>query len=293
MGHYLQKRWKKIKIYEKAVIYLFVCLTILLFIFHENAGNCALDIIINFSIIFLIFFISPLMDVQKNKILCIIRYWYLIIALPFIYWYIGKFIHLIFPTLFDHYIISFETALFGIHPNIWIQKFVFPLLTEMMQISYAIYWFIIPVGAAIFYFHQEYKKLDFVLFYTFITFFISYLIFILLPVAGPRIVMADQISASYNGILLTSLLRSFVADVGLLGGAFPSSHVAVAVVILIFVWKYHPDTGKKYILPAVIALSLATVYGQYHYVTDVIAGLGLGLISGIIGMKHSELALSR
>jgi membrane-associated phospholipid phosphatase len=293
MVHYLKQRWGKIKLFEQAVIYLFVCLTILLVVFKQRIENQPLFIIFNMIMILLIIFISPFIDDRKNKLLHFIRYWYLVIAIPFIYWYIGNFIHLIFADLFDRYIISFETALFGEHPNIWIQKMVSPLLTEIMQISYATYWFIIPIGAAIFYFHRQYKKLELVLFYTFTTFFISYLLFIFLPVAGPRIIMADRLSVPYKGILLTPILRNFIADVGLKGGAFPSSHVAVALVILIFIWKYYPATAKKYILPIVSTLSLATIYGQYHYVTDVIAGLFLGLLFGTIGIKHAELILSR
>ena len=292
MYHYLKQQLRKLKLFEQAVIYLFISLTLILILFKHRIEDQALFIILNMIIMLFIIFISPLIDDKKNKLVHFIRYWYLVIAIPFIYWYIGKFIHLIYPGLFDHYIISFETALFGQHPNIWIQKIVSPLLTEIMQISYAIYWFIIPIGAAIFYFHREFKKLELVLFYTFITFFISYLLFILLPVAGPRNIMADQISAPYKGILLTPILRNFVANVGLKGGAFPSSHVAVALVILIFIWKYYPVTAKRYILPVFSALSLATVYGQYHYVTDVIAGLILGIIFGIIGIKHADLILS-
>ena len=125
-------------------------------------------------------------------------------------------------------------------------------------------------------------------FYTLITFFISYILFILLPVAGPRFILTDQITVSYDGLLLTSSLRNFVANAGHRGGAFPSSHVAVAVVVLIFLWKYYPKIAKKYFLAAVIALSLATIYGQYHYITDVIAGLILGMTFGLIGIKHAE-----
>ena len=45
-------------------------------------------------------------------------------------------------------------------------------------------------------------------------------------------------------------------------------------------------TAKHIFLPLVIALSLATVYGQYHYVTDVFAGLIMGLIIGFWGGRQ-------
>ena len=70
---------------------------------------------------------------------------------------------------------------------------------------------------------------------------------------------------------------------GFRGGAFPSSHVGVAVVILLFMWRFKPKVAVAVFLPIVIALSLATVYGQYHYFTDVIAGLVMGISIGLYG----------
>ncbi|MFQ5584933.1 MAG: phosphatase PAP2 family protein, partial [Calditrichia bacterium] len=99
--------------------------------------------------------------------------------------------------------------------------------------------------------------------------------------------IAGQITAPYKGLWLTGMLRKLVENSGLHGGAFPSSHVAVAVVVLYFVWHYFPRTGKYAFLPAVIALSLSTVYGQYHYVTDMLSGLLMGIIIGNIGLRHT------
>jgi membrane-associated phospholipid phosphatase len=199
---------------------------------------------------------------------------------------------LVFPDVLDHYIISFEEKIFGQLPNIWVQKYENPYLTELMQLCYAVYWFTIPVGAAIFYFKKRYDVFEYMLFFVLITFFLSYLMFIFIPVAGPRFMIMDQIYAAYKGLFVTLFLRGFVENAGLRGGAFPSSHVAVAITILFFIWKYYPKIAKRGFLPAVIGLTLATVYGQYHYFTDVVVGLVMGIVIGLIGVRFTLKRLS-
>jgi membrane-associated phospholipid phosphatase len=96
----------------------------------------------------------------------------------------------------------------------------------------------------------------------------------------------------YEGFLFTDLLRGFIKKAAYRGGAFPSSHVGVAVTILVILWQFRPRIARNIFLPLVIALSLATVYGQYHYVTDVIAGLLMGLGIGFWGAGRMKKKLS-
>jgi membrane-associated phospholipid phosphatase len=55
------------------------------------------------------------------------------------------------------------------------------------------------------------------------------------------------------------------------GGAFPSSHVAVAICTLYFSCRHLPRIRHIHLV-AVIAMCLATVYCRYHYAVDVAAG---------------------
>lgn len=288
----LSQRWSTLKLFDKIVICFFFTLNVLIVFFHQNISYPFIRFAAYSGTILIILFIIPILNSSTNKILHFLRHWYIILTITFIYWSIGHLIHMIFPGLFDEYIISFEERIFGQLPNVWVQQYENALLTEVMQISYAIYWATVPVGAAIFYFTKRYREFEYMLSFTLLTFFLSYLLFILIPVAGPRFIIADQIYASYEGLLVTGFLRRFVEGAGLLGGAFPSSHVAVAIVVLFFVWKYYPKIGKRAFLPAVIALSVATVYGQYHYLTDVIAGAAMGLLIGWVGVRYAKTRLN-
>jgi membrane-associated phospholipid phosphatase len=62
------------------------------------------------------------------------------------------------------------------------------------------------------------------------------------------------------------------------GAAFPSSHVAIALVTLYFTWRYLPRLRWIH-LALVIGLCVSTVYCRYHYVVDVFAGM---LVAGLL-----------
>ena len=66
------------------------------------------------------------------------------------------------------------------------------------------------------------------------------------------------------------------------GGAFPSTHVSGSVVALICAWRYARWWGVA-LLPLVVSICVATVYGRYHYFVDVAAGIVMAVIGVGIG----------
>lgn len=284
----LIRRWRELKPVDRALISFFLVLNGLILIFHGNLPRWPWHLAKHLLICFLILFLVPPLQWRKARWADFIRQWYPVVSIPFIYWNMAYFIHLVFPGEFDPFIISTETAIFGVLPNITVQKLVTPVLTEVMQVFYATYWFMIPSGAALLYFGNREDIYDSYLYYMTLTFFASCLVFILFPVAGPRFFIVDQISAEYRGLFVTGFLRGFVEEAGLRGCAFPSAHVAVAVVVMRFVRIEHPRLAGWVLLPAVVGLSLATIYGQYHYLTDVVAGLVLGITVSWIGVRKAR-----
>ncbi len=128
------------------------------------------------------------------------------------------------------------------------------------------------------------------------SFFIFYLIFLLLPVAGPQFyfkaVGVDQILAGHfppvgtwfsshtdmlpapgnaHGVfyqLVASSQQSGERPIA----AFPSSHVGLSTIVLLLSRRHVPRL-TKYLLPFWLLLCCATVYIQAHYLVDAIAGL--------------------
>ena len=283
--------WNRLKLFDRNLIIYFSLLSLVILIFHQNISQWFGRFLLHLLLMAAIISVIPWLDQKEHPLVRFIRNWYIVFAFPFLYWDVGPLLHAVFPGEFDHLIIQVDRLIFGTLPNIWVQGIVRPGLTDIMQLSYSIYWITIPLGGAIFYFRKEFSHFERLLFYVTFTFFLSYFIFIFFPVAGPRFYLADQIHANYHGFFISNLLRSFVQNVGFRGGAFPSSHVGVAVVILIYVWHFRPRIAQFLFLPLVIALSLATIYGQYHYFTDVLAGLMMGTIIGFRAGRKSRQVL--
>lgn len=283
MNFNMKRRWQSLKLFDKNPVIYWLLLSVVLIFFHRNSDHWYLLVLLNFVYIAAVLIFVPMLDHQKSAFAHFVRYGYIIAILPLLYLQVKPFLHIIHLQEFDPSILRFEKLVFGEVSNIWVQQFVKPPLTEFMQVSYSLYWITIPLGGFLFYFGKEYRLYEYLMHYVTITFFLSYFIFIFFPVAGPRFFIAGQITAQYRGLFFAHYLRDFMTHAGFRGGAFPSSHVGVAVVILFFMWRFKPKVAVTVFLPIVIALSLATVYGQYHYFTDVIAGLVMGISIGLYG----------
>ena len=66
------------------------------------------------------------------------------------------------------------------------------------------------------------------------------------------------------------------------GGAMPSSHVAGALGVVIYAFRYlRPWFWAA--LGLLVPMTFSTVYNSYHYATDIIAGLIAGWFFYLIG----------
>jgi membrane-associated phospholipid phosphatase len=107
------------------------------------------------------------------------------------------------------------------------------------------------------------------MFYCLCSFFIFYIIFILVPVAGPQFYYSFPDNQVPEGYFFSWLMRS-IQDLGEKPtGAFPSSHVGLTIIAMILLYK----NARKYfyaILPVAITLVVATIYIKAHYLIDAV-----------------------
>lgn len=204
------------------------------------------------------------------------------------------------PNL-DHIFASIEQDIFGCQPAlIWCQKFSSPIIAEMMDFGYAMYYpmFVFLILIIFFRKYTEFNRVSFVIL---TSFYIYYVIYDLLPVTGPQYYYLaaglDNIAAGsfpdvanyfathsealptpgYEDGIFHYLVESAHETGERPTAAFPSSHVGVATITMIMAmrlrqWKYAAVWAVPYVL-----LCLATVYIQAHYAIDAIAGLLTGI----------------
>jgi membrane-associated phospholipid phosphatase len=185
---------------------------------------------------------------------------------------------LFFPWQDDR-VLTWEKAILGFQPLVAIQKFYTVGLSEWMFFVYVGYVIIYPVlGAILFFKHGEEANEDY-LFHLGLINLVCGLGFILFPVASPmnwpkiRSLLTTPLTAGFFG----SVAEWIRANVHQPGGAIPSPHCAVATVMWFMSLKY-TRRGFIWLAPVMISLYLSTVYGRFHYLTDMVLGIVAGLL---------------
>jgi membrane-associated phospholipid phosphatase len=211
-----------------------------------------------------------------------LRYWYIPLFLTVFYEQIDAFILGLHGRYFDHVIYNFEKWLLSVHPSVWMEGFARPVLTEIMKIAYHSYYWIGPLLGISLYIRRDLIPFRRLLFSVSLAFFISYFGFILFPVLGPRYALSNLYKGPLEGYAVTAL-QNFIMEHGdIRGGCMPSSHVAVAFVVLLLAWIYRRKMAL-WLTPVVVMLCVSTVYNRYHYVSDVVAGIAVGLVAFLWG----------
>lgn len=189
---------------------------------------------------------------------------------------LGGLIASLHATTFDPFLIAVDHALFGVHPTVWMERLISPLLTSLLQFAYISYYFI-PLSLGIVLIARgRFGAFEEVLFGILLCFYLSYVGYLLVPAIGPRFTLSHlqtrplQVSPFIATIQETlNALEKNKTD------AFPSGHTAVSLMCLYYAWKEREKLLFAGLLPMVTGLIIATVYLRYHYVIDVIAGIAL------------------
>ncbi len=159
-------------------------------------------------------------------------------------------------------------------------------LSEFLHLSYISYLAFMPVVGGIWYVTGRRDAFhELILLFT-ATIAIGYTFFILWPVDSPYYLL-DPPGEPLAGHFFYELVH-FVSDRGgARGGAFPSAHVSVACIVWLVAWTRDRRLAL-WLTPLVAGILVATVYGRFHYVLDVIAGV---LLAGAVysAYRYAEL----
>lgn len=213
-----------------------------------------------------------------------------IVIVAIIFNSLGDLITGIRPLYYDDFLIRIDHALFGVHPTVWMERFNNPLLTGLLQAAYISYYGM-PIALALaLYFRENKNAFNSAVFAILLCFYLSYIGYLLVPAIGPRFTLSHIQTADLRADPATLWIRQALD--GLEHNktdAFPSGHTAVALVTLVYSWKYREKVLFRILVPAVSALIISTVYLRYHYVVDVIAGVLLAALTVLIAPKTHRL----
>ena len=176
----------------------------------------------------------------------------------------------------DQGVLDLEQAVLKAQPALWLQRFVRPWLTEWLMFCYVIYLALYPALGALLWDRGGEAALEHYLLALGLANLACDLGFVLCPVAGPVPFMGDQFTVPLRGWGWTWLAELMRSQAHYVGGTIPSPHCAAATVMWGAAWRAHRPAFWT-LSPVIVSLYLSTVYGRFHYLTDVAAGLAVAL----------------
>lgn len=217
-----------------------------------------------------------------------LRWWYPAFLFLFCFEAVGHMTHLIIPDYIDVSLVSADRTIFGTDLTPWFQNAAHPWLTEIMYFCYTAFYFFIPGIGIPLYLRwrgdrvlpeatpfREYLAVISVIFLG------CYLHFLFTPAGGP------VFYADYPGPVLKlhggpiTALEQWIFDNGtIVGGAFPSSHVAAAIATAIYAVRYR--IAPWFFAPVAVGMGMSTVYNGYHYGVDVLYGMIIAILVVVV-----------
>ncbi len=228
-------------------------------------------------------------DERQNRLAALVRLVYPALLFTFFYRATGSTVLMFFDHFFDPQLTAFERYLLGVNPSLYIDRHFTHLvwLNEIFSFGYFSYYFMIPGFLLLAFLKRHDRIIKSSMTAICATFYFSYLVFSLFPVESPRWFFAGRYVNDLFGSVFRPMVQFVVEVGGLRGGGMPSSHVAVALVIMIYCLKYYRRLGLV-LVPVNLLLALGTVWGRFHYVSDVAAGILVGIVSVIIVWKFYD-----
>ncbi|MBI5388640.1 MAG: phosphatase PAP2 family protein [Verrucomicrobia bacterium] len=235
-----------------------------------------------------------------NRPLDFLRHFYPILLYTGLYHETGLLNQMLYTGYLDPHFLRLEKWLFGWQPGLELmERFPSRLAAEVLYGAYFSYYLMIAgVGLALLV-RDRRQFAHFISVVSFL-FYACYLIYIFTPVVGPRILcrgIVDQalppdvvpaamittpasVEAGFFFQVMAWIYERFETP----GAAFPSSHVAVALCTVYFSFRYLRPIRWVHLAVAAL-LCVSTVYGRYHYVVDVVAGMATVAVLLPLGNK--------
>ena len=203
-----------------------------------------------------------------------VRGWYPVALIPITYKELSYLIPLIHPRDFDGALAAIDHRLLGVNPTVWLERFTWPPLTEVLQLTYSSYYLLPIILGVVLWRSGRFGEFHFWVFIVVLGFYLSYLGYITVPAIGPRFLpeIVQAQTKPLTGIWLFQPVRAMLDRAeGITRDCFPSGHTELTLLVLYYAHRFHRKTFW-WLLPLGTGVVISTVYLRYHYVVDIVAG---------------------
>ncbi|MGH8014573.1 MAG: phosphatase PAP2 family protein [Candidatus Zixiibacteriota bacterium] len=263
--------------FDKFIIGYCLLMVLLILVFGRPVKEY-IDEILTYSLAAVLAVLVPLFfDETRGRFSAFVRLMYAAILFGVFYRTTGGQMFLIFDRFFDYQLVAFETMLYGIEPTRFIDQYLLsPPVNEFFSFTYFCYYLMIPAFLITTFVKKDYDIIRHYLTAAMLTYGVSFLLFFLYPIEGPRWHFAGQYIQEVEGFIFRDLVNLVIANGAVRGGCMPSSHIAIALIIMMSCFKHYRRWGWIF-LPINIGLAIGTFWGRFHYVSDVYVGVAIGL----------------
>jgi membrane-associated phospholipid phosphatase len=184
---------------------------------------------------------------------------------------------IIFTSWLDPFFMNIDQSIFGYLPSlVWGKSYDHYLLSELFHFAYFCYYPMI-LGLPVYLYFKKPAAFKELIFNLSFVFYLCYIIYSILPVIGGRFIPeAMALTQSYRGGPFTHIMVYIYRNSHHLGGAFPSSHIGIALVLTVAALRHVRRLGYIFVLISFF-LSIATVYCHYHWFIDAVFGVLIGV----------------
>jgi membrane-associated phospholipid phosphatase len=263
----------RLKKYDLLTAIYLIFWILLIFFNYSSITGAFLFLTLHVVVLILVFILGGVKG--DAPVLKFIQHWYPFMFLPLFFTALHYLIPVIHPQNLDQILINIDRLLTGTDPTVWLERFYNPFLVEIMQLSYLTFYFLPLLILIPLYFRKDYGRFEQLGFSFLLTFYLSYFGYLMFPALGPRYFLAHEQSIILDGTgIYHSISTALNGLENIQWDAFPSGHVAIALVYSYFAFRFFRKTFYVTI-PVVSMLILSTVYLRHHYVVDVMAGVML------------------
>lgn len=287
---------KYLRAVDLIVILFAILLTLINLAFINRINNWDIHVFLNTITAILIFFIAYKDAQSSNIFLEQVHYWY---PVPLIFLCFKELYFMVKPIHgvdYDQILINIDRFLFGGDPTHYLFTISNPILTELLQIVYATFFFLPVILGINLLMSGRVKEFHFSTFSIVLGFFLSYLGYLLVPAIGPRFTLHEfaATNSELPGLFLTNYLREIVnAGESIPAGTlnpmevvqrdvFPSGHTQMTLIVMYLSVKFRLRSRYFFLVNGTL-LVFSTVYLRYHYVVDLIGGAIFMIATMLLG----------
>jgi len=220
----------------------------------------------------------PRPGTASYKVQTVFRYWY---PLPYVaacYKVMAVLIPPVRGVQFDAEMARLDLALWGANPTVWLERLYAPWFTELLQIAYSLFVPVVLLVAVLLWWQRRREAFRYYAFLIALGFLASYVGYLLVPVRGPRFLLAGIQRLELRGLWLFPWLQQALDRLESAHyDCFPSGHTELTLLAWWGSRQISTNLFRGFSVYSVLIL-FATVYLRYHYTVDVFAGAALAAV---------------